>query len=99
MMVQLIQKEVGEWHEKTFGRMPFHANRLIKKWEEESGELVDAMEAEDHETIGEELADCQILLLAIARRAGVDLAAETRKKFNTVKSRDQVARDKERGIA
>jgi NTP pyrophosphatase (non-canonical NTP hydrolase) len=91
--------EVTDWHRATYGRdTPWKA--LAQKLREEVGELADVME--DWEAmcgeIIEESADVLILLCAINGRHEIDLLAAAQKKFETVKERDQVARDRERGI-
>ncbi len=92
-------REVTEWHEATYGRAtPWKA--LAAKLREEVGELTDVMdhwEAMCGEII-EESADILILLCAVLGRHEIDLMAKAREKFEIVKGRDQVARDKVRGI-
>lgn len=85
---------VGAWHRETFGEHDpaEHRKALDDKLDEELVEY-------RADRTGEELADLQILLLAIAAREEIDLEAEVIAKFEILKGRDQKARDRERGIA
>lgn len=68
-----LAKDQAEWSQKTFGndedRGPVGALRHLEK------EAVEAVEVcssnSPHEEVEEELADCLLLLLDAARRAGV----------------------------
>jgi NTP pyrophosphatase (non-canonical NTP hydrolase) len=91
--------DVTEWHIETFGPYtPWKA--LAAKLREEAGELADVMEQWEGMCgeVAEESADVQMILCAIAGRNDIDQIAETRKKLEIVKGRDQLARDRERGI-
>lgn len=98
-----IQQEIGTWHINTFGREPMSATWLTNKWAEESIELLGALQKgvsthADPAAIHDEMADCAILLLAMAHREGVELESLIRAKFEIVRNRDQVARGRERGL-
>lgn len=98
MTIHNYQRAIGDWHIETFGK-EVSANRMARKWDEESTELANAILANaDKSDIGEEIADCFIMLCAIADRNGIRFSDAVAAKFDIVKSRDQLARDRERGI-
>ena len=93
------QDMIGNWHVTTYGREPMSATRMVDKWKEEARELLDELRNGTRtEKIHEEMADCAILLLAMAHREGVELESLITAKFDIVRNRDQKARDIERGI-
>ena len=92
--VGLLQGAAGRWHRDTFGEHApeDHARAILAKLREEVGEL-------SAEPSPEEAADVLICLLCLCDRMGWDLGASSLGKLALLRLRkDQVARDRERGI-
>lgn len=101
MTLEDLQARVGAWHVETFGVTGMNSRMAAKLIEEarEVGQSV--MRQEPPSCLGEELADCLIVLCAIAERNGIDLLAAAEAKFAVVShpDRNQVERDNARGIS
>jgi NTP pyrophosphatase (non-canonical NTP hydrolase) len=90
MSLTELTKEFGTWADTAFEDPAIQAYGL--KLAQEVMEVNDDLEHcnEDESipsTIAGELADCLLVLCAIANRAGVDLESEARKKFEVNKAR------------
>lgn len=70
-----FQREVGQWGQATFPQSKLLS--IIRHFEEEARELVDAMEhpTKSIQEVDEEAADCFLLLLHYCHRRGVSLMA------------------------
>ena len=90
MTLEDLIAEVTGWHYSHFGTANIDL-ALAKKLVEEASEFRVSRTPE-------EAADVLIVLCAWAGRHNVDLLEAARIKLEIVKGRDQIARDKERGI-
>lgn len=73
-----MQRIVGDWQDRTFPEATIYsASRHLRA---EVVELIEAINI-DGEHIVEEIADVQLLLIAVANKAGVDIAGATAVKF------------------
>lgn len=101
-----LQEEIGKWHRETFGEWNMDSvRRSVAKVDEEVSEFFGATNAFDEI---EEAADVYIATTGLQIRIeqeiycrfGVDLHEHIRAKLEILKSpdRNQVLRDKERGI-
>lgn len=80
-----VARDVVRWHQKEFrDAAPAGA---VAQLAEEVMELAAVMDQADDAGTAEELADCFILLVAIARLTGVDLAAAAQAKLEVNKGR------------
>lgn len=95
--LDILIREVTAWHVDHFGRQPMHGP-LARKLVEEAGEFAEWAEIGQEDIALDEAADVLIVLCAWAGRHDLDLLGAARKKLAIVKERDQIARDKERGI-
>lgn len=86
----MIQNEIGTWHVEHFGSLG-EEPALLRKLAEEVQEFLSC-------PCGDEAADICIVLYAWCHRYGVSLDAEIRDKFDIVKSRNQIERDRVKGI-
>src|SRR5687767_5440483 len=81
-----LQKQIGHWCGKTFPDQ--NEQTIDAHFQEEAQELHLAVfthhgsRESAREKIGEEIADCIILLLALAENAGIVASEEVRKKMN-----------------
>lgn len=82
--------EVTDWHLSHFGTADINL-AIAKKLVEESSEFRVTRTTE-------EAADVLIVLCAWAGRNGVDLIEAAQMKLGIVRERNQIERDKERGI-
>jgi NTP pyrophosphatase (non-canonical NTP hydrolase) len=92
MSLAELTRNFGGWADETFENPPIQAygRKLAHEVHELNDDLKGFMEHTydpDHANIGAELADCLLVLCAIANRAGVDLELEARKKFEINKGR------------
>lgn len=85
----LTQKMLRKWHEETFPGLTDEerAERIQRKWLEESVELHSALEIykTDPDTLNEvraEMADVLITLMSLAEFLGVNLTEEAIRKHN-----------------
>lgn len=85
-----LQAAIGRWHSKTFPQKDILDKVMNKLWEE-LGEL-------DYNPSPEEAADVAIVLLTYCYYKGWDLEDAIKEKFQIVKNRDQLQRDRDRGI-
>lgn len=104
-----LQRELGEWARATFPHGT--SESILAHLKEEIGELEAAIQparsprgyrtrrasSERYDAIGEEIADCIILLLHLAHRHGIIAEAEVRKKFERNKRRTWESDDNGRG--
>jgi hypothetical protein len=92
MEFKTLQEAIGEWHLRTFDSVNIN-RRMALKLVEEAREFSDSSGMDKTEA-----ADCLIILMAWAKRNDVDIIQAAADKFQIVIQRDQVARDKERGL-
>lgn len=90
-----FQREIGLWGEATFPDSTpktimahlreevFELGFEVQDWMDRPGPPSDF----GRERIGEELADCYLLLLHLAHRVGIDLDMAAAEKFDTNKTR------------
>lgn len=90
MTFEELVSEVKEWHVSHFGTTNLNM-AIAKKLVEEASEFRVSRTPE-------EAADVLIVLCAWAGRNGIDLLEEAHKKLAIVKDRNQIERDKVRGI-
>jgi hypothetical protein len=87
-----IQAEIGAWHEDKNGpNCPAVFRRI---WGSFGAEFKDSYAKPTAEGVSWMI----IILLAYAHRMDWDISAALREKFDIVKARDQVQRDRDRGI-
>ncbi len=77
-----LQHEVGQWSDRTFGQYRDQQGQttdgMLNHFAREAVELVEAFQT--GRPLGEEAADCLLLLLDIAEHSGFSLFAEARAK-------------------
>lgn len=80
-----MQVETGSWADETFPKSDLLS--ILAHMQEELGELIDAVAAEDNEQIEKESADVLLLLFHLNFKAGTDLGLATLKKLEVNKNR------------
>ena len=95
MSLSDLTRDFGGWADTTFENPPIQAygRKLAHEVNELNNDLEDFgkdRDNPDRTSIGAELADCLLVLCAIANRAGVNLEQEARKKFEINKGRTWV---------
>lgn len=100
---ETLLSDVRAWHLRVFGK-PCNPKRTILKVREEVGELHDEIIADNLPKTMNEIVDVLLATLNIAAELlhdadpPGDLLDGIRVKMGIVERRDQVARDRERGI-
>ncbi len=94
-----LQKEVGEWHRKTFGdNEKCSLKRIGRKLLEESAEAYnECAVGDDPPMIATECADVLIAVLAIYSRLGLSAQYYVAHKFEVVKARKYSGTDLNQG--
>lgn len=90
-----LQKMIAEWSRETFGGgpTPIPNTEKERRWgmmahfSKEFDELLGALKTNDPKRIGNELADCAMLLFDMADISGIDIGAAMLEKLEINKKR------------
>lgn len=85
--IEAFEKRLTAWHVKKYGDRPVNGPRTFAKLAEEFGELAEAWNRADANSLAIEAADMVIVLFHFVRGAGRSLAAALLAKASIIEER------------